>query len=173
MNIYLLINPGAFLDSVKPFAYVSKMVDQDVMGMLVDAVAVSDERTYQQDPRYGFIVLCEIALRALSPAVNDPGTAIDVLGTYVRLARQWVDESNATPEQEVKFVRVYILPISEADLLEDMYSPMLVEASKHVSVTTRLRKSLESIKKMPNSPFTEHIGKIEDRLTKLESANLI
>jgi uncharacterized membrane protein len=39
-------------------------------------VAVGGERTVEQDPRFAFRILVDVALRALSPAVNDPTTAV-------------------------------------------------------------------------------------------------
>jgi uncharacterized membrane protein len=38
-----------------------------------------DERTFEQDPKYALYILVDIAIRALSPAVNDPGTAVQAL----------------------------------------------------------------------------------------------
>jgi uncharacterized membrane protein len=39
-------------------------------------VAVGTERTLQQDPRFAFRILVDIANKALSPAINDPTTAV-------------------------------------------------------------------------------------------------
>jgi uncharacterized membrane protein len=39
------------------------------------------ERTFHQDPLFAFRLLADIGLRALSPAVNDPATAMQVLDT--------------------------------------------------------------------------------------------
>jgi len=39
------------------------------------------ERTFHQDPLFAFRLLADIGLRALSPAVNDPATAVQVLDT--------------------------------------------------------------------------------------------
>lgn len=50
------------------------------------AIVISDERTLLQDPRYGLRLVVDVALRALSPGVNDPATAVhcvDVLGGLV------------------------------------------------------------------------------------------
>lgn len=52
---------------------------------LRQAFVIGPERSIEQDPAYGLIVLAEIAERALSPAVNDPGTAIAIIGSQVRL----------------------------------------------------------------------------------------
>jgi uncharacterized membrane protein len=39
-------------------------------------VAIDDERTIDQDPAFALRIIVDIAIRALSPAVNDPTTAV-------------------------------------------------------------------------------------------------
>ncbi|MER5965716.1 DUF2254 family protein [Streptomyces sp. NPDC002057] len=57
----------------------------DVHGARLPAAAVLDglvtgaERTFEQDPLLAFRLLADIVLRALSPAVNDPATAVQGL----------------------------------------------------------------------------------------------
>ncbi|MFG2755470.1 DUF2254 domain-containing protein [Streptomyces wuyuanensis] len=46
---------------------------------LTGLVALGVERTIEQDPAFGLRILVDIAIRALSPAVNDPTTAVQVL----------------------------------------------------------------------------------------------
>jgi len=59
------------------------------------AFAVGDERTFEQDPKYAIRLLVDIAIRALSPAVNDPTTAVQVLDQIedllLRLGRRQLD----------------------------------------------------------------------------------
>ena len=43
------------------------------------AVKTGAERTFEQDPKYSIRLLVDIAIRALSPAVNDPTTAVQTL----------------------------------------------------------------------------------------------
>ena len=43
------------------------------------AIVPGQERTFDQDPLLAFRLLADIALRALSPAINDPATAVQVL----------------------------------------------------------------------------------------------
>jgi len=40
------------------------------------AVALGAERTMEQDPLFAFRIVADIALKALSPAINDPTTAV-------------------------------------------------------------------------------------------------
>jgi uncharacterized membrane protein len=55
--------------------------DAVVLGSLV----TGPERTFGQDPLFAFRLLADIGLRALSPAVNDPATAVQVLDTVQSL----------------------------------------------------------------------------------------
>ncbi|HEU0163576.1 MAG TPA: DUF2254 family protein, partial [Thermomicrobiales bacterium] len=46
---------------------------------------IGDERTFSQDPKYVLRILSDIGVRALSPGINDPTTATDVLNVVERL----------------------------------------------------------------------------------------
>src|SRR4030095_1413919 len=45
----------------------------------VEAIHVGEQRTFEQDPQYAIRLLVDIAIRALSPAINDPTTAVQAL----------------------------------------------------------------------------------------------
>lgn len=65
--------------------------DEEFVEELRDAFYVGVVRTSEQDYEYGFRQLVEVALRALSPGINDPFTAmdcIDYLGAGLQLAFQ-------------------------------------------------------------------------------------
>ena len=47
--------------------------------LLKSAIAIGDERTFEQDPKYALRILVDIAIKALSPAINDPTTAVQAL----------------------------------------------------------------------------------------------
>jgi uncharacterized membrane protein len=51
------------------------------------AVAFGSERTMEQDPTFAFRILVDIALKALSPAINDPTTAVLAIDQLHRLLR--------------------------------------------------------------------------------------
>jgi len=54
---------------------------------LLDAVAFGSERTMEQDPTFAFRIVVDIALRALSSAINDPTTAVLAIDQLHRLLR--------------------------------------------------------------------------------------
>jgi uncharacterized membrane protein len=54
---------------------------------LRETVAFGSERTMEQDPMFAFRILVDIALKALSPAINDPTTAVLAIDQIHRLLR--------------------------------------------------------------------------------------
>jgi uncharacterized membrane protein len=46
---------------------------------LLEGLELGDERTFEQDPKYALRLIVDIALKALSPAINDPTTAVQAL----------------------------------------------------------------------------------------------
>jgi uncharacterized membrane protein len=56
-------------------------------GQLRAAVAFGSERTIEQDPTFAFRILVDIAIKALSPAINDPTTAVLCIDQLHRLLR--------------------------------------------------------------------------------------
>jgi uncharacterized membrane protein len=54
---------------------------------LRDTVVFGTERTMEQDPTFAFRILVDIAIKALSPAINDPTTAVLAIDQIHRLLR--------------------------------------------------------------------------------------
>jgi uncharacterized membrane protein len=92
--IRLLTRPGLFVVRDNPMLVVrsSVPIDEGVSRALAGALIVGDVRTHEDDLEYSVRQLVEVALRALSPAINDPFTAmaaVDWLGAALaRLANE-------------------------------------------------------------------------------------
>ena len=56
-------------------------------GALCDSVAIGQERTLEQDPTFAFRIMVDIANKGLSPAINDPTTAVLALDSIHSLLR--------------------------------------------------------------------------------------
>jgi len=55
---------------------------------LREAFTMGEERTFEQDPKYALRLLVDIAIKALSPAINDPTTAVQALDQIEDLLRR-------------------------------------------------------------------------------------
>jgi uncharacterized membrane protein len=78
IHLRFLVCPGDFVTEETVIAEVRSMrqVDPGFLRAIHKSLAIERERDIVQDPRFGVRQLADIALRALSPAVNDPTTGI-------------------------------------------------------------------------------------------------
>lgn len=81
--VKLEVRPGDHVVRGTPIAVVwgARDIRMDTLGELVHSgLPMSYERTLEQDPSFGFRELTDIAVKALSPALNDPVTADHAIG---------------------------------------------------------------------------------------------
>ncbi|HEV2517899.1 MAG TPA: DUF2254 domain-containing protein [Devosia sp.] len=142
LRIAVTARPGTYVSPLRPLMHVEGHLEDELAAELVDAFVIGDQRSFESDPRFGFIVLAEIADRALSPAVNDPGTAISVIGTVTRLLVHW---QPGKTEGDVVYDRLSILALAPQDLLEDAFRPIGRDGAATIEVVVRLLVSLEVI----------------------------
>lgn len=133
-------------------------------------------RSYEQDPRFGLIVLSEVALRALSPAVNDPGTAIGVLAALTTLvvqadsamtehqaeakaaATDATDGQGADEEApeavwpKIEFDRLTLPELSIRTLVADGFAPIARDGAAMLEVGIGLQKMLAVIARNGSAP---------------------
>ena len=126
------------------------------MEFVVKAFTVGDERSFDQDPRFGLSVLSEIASRALSTALNDPGTAIDVIGRAVRVLSVWSGHAEDDGEAEVLYPRLRVRPVELDDLFDDIFTPIARDGAGVVEVHIRLQKALLILGRMEGESFRDN-----------------
>ena len=55
---------------------------------LLRTIELRRERTFEQDPKYPIRLLVDVAIKALSPAINDPTTAVQTIDQIEDLLRR-------------------------------------------------------------------------------------
>lgn len=119
--------------------------DGDAIAQVTAAFLIGDNRTFDEDPRLGLVVLAEIAGRALSPAVNDPGTAIDIIGRLVRLLAAWSESPDDEEQEALVHDRVEVPTLETDDLFDDAFTAIARDGAGCVEVSTRLQKAFVSL----------------------------
>lgn len=133
------VTPGAVLACIEPEG---RGTDDDIdVAAIQEAFLVCKDRTFDEDPRFGLIALSEIASRALSPAVNDPGTAIDVISTHVRLFCKWDETEENRETGDAKFDRVAVPELSLDDMFDDAFNALARDGAGTLEVAIRLQKA--------------------------------
>ncbi|NDY70623.1 DUF2254 domain-containing protein [Desulfobacter hydrogenophilus] len=140
--------PGTFVAPGRVLAYVttdSGALSEKDTDQIAKTFLIGGDRTFDEDPRFGLVVLSEIAIRALSPAVNDPGTAIDVIGTLVRLFTHWSKTVEDDDSRDFKYDRVMVPEISLWDMFDDAFNAIAREGAGAIEVVVRLQKAFQAL----------------------------
>jgi uncharacterized membrane protein len=149
LRITVVALPGTFATPDRALAHVA--VDRgeppdDALEPIAAAFVIGGERAFDEDPRFGLVVLAEIASRALSPAVNDGGTAIDVIGSLVRLFLCWREPVEEEEQhRRVSYDRVAVPELQLADLFDDAFVAIARDGAAIVEVGARLQKAFAAL----------------------------
>ncbi|MFZ7130411.1 DUF2254 domain-containing protein [Avibacterium avium] len=134
-EIDIAIQPGKLVYTDMPLAYVNKSIEE--MAQLQENFIIENNRSYAQDPKFGLIVLSEVAQRALSQAVNDPGTAIKVISVLLRLLLD-----SKAEKQTVKYDRLAMLNLNEQELVLQPFTPICRDGSTMLEIHIKVQKAL-------------------------------
>lgn len=140
--------PGTFTSPDKPILFVisqqgkSPDIDKE---RLNKAFVIDNSRSFYDDPRFGLIALSEIASRALSPGINDPGTAIAIIGSHVRLFVLWLEKGKKIYPQKIKYDRIEVPEIALDDIFYDAFRPIARDGAGNIEVMLRLQKAFTTI----------------------------
>jgi uncharacterized membrane protein len=151
--VYVNAIPGAFVDPNRPIAWCSGFDDAEGMEAVRDAFTVADERSFDQDPRFGVSVLTEIASRALSPATNDIGTAIDVIGRAVRVLSIWAEDAAS---EEPLYPEIWVPEVKVEDLFDDAFDPIARDGAAIPEVHIRLHKAFAVLGRIDDPRYAEN-----------------
>jgi uncharacterized membrane protein len=111
------------------------------------SVAVGSERTMDQDPTFAFRIVVDIALKALSPAINDPTTAVLAVDQLHRLLRMVGKRHLRTDEMSDKSaqLRVVFRTPNWEDFVHLAFSEIRACGSDNLQIVRRLRAMIENL----------------------------
>jgi uncharacterized membrane protein len=138
-------------------------------GRLSGMVALGAERTIEQDPAFAIRVMVDIAIRALSPAVNDPTTAVQVLD-YLEETLRVV---GATPRpggasSVESLARGVVMPVRTwSDFLALGVTEIREYGAGSVQVARRLRALLQELGELV---LHENLAAVDEELRRLDAA---
>ncbi len=143
VQVYLLAMPGKFVNAGGMLATSSAPLSEAARAAMQRCFSIGDQRSFEQDSRFGICVLAEIATRAVSAAVNDSGTAIDIVGRLGRVLGAYVEERNQ--RDEVTFARFWVPELRAEDLFQDAFAALMRDAAGIFEVQSRIQKVLGAL----------------------------
>ena len=125
---------------------------------LRDALELGEERTFEQDPKYAIRLLVDIAIKALSPAINDPTTAVQALDQIgdllLRLGNRRLEIGSF--QDDSGSVRLVIPFPSWDDFLHLSFEEILSCGAKSVQVMRRMKALVADL--LTVLPVERHAG---------------
>lgn len=147
---------------VMPFAVGDTVVEGDAIltvrggrralaqSVLVRAVRLEHQRTFDQDPKYALRLLVDIAIKALSPAVNDPTTAVQALDEIEDLLRRIGGRNLAVGQvtDEAGVLRLIFPAPTWEDFLSLAFDETRAYGATSLQVMRRLRAALYDLERV-------------------------
>jgi uncharacterized membrane protein len=149
MVLWLKQRPGDFIvrGGCLALAWPCGSLDEAAAKQVNRSIILGNQRTLEQDVLFAFKLLTEIAVRAISPAINDPFTAescIDELSSGLCQMAGRVIPSPYRYDDKGR-LRVIAAPFSFDDALKASFNTIRQHAESNATVTIYLMQSLEVV----------------------------
>ena len=146
-TLWVLAPPGRWVLKNTPLAQVTGDVSEDAV---LEHFTIGVSRTLEQDARFGMIIMSEVASRALSPGVNDPGSAIDIIHRAQRVLwelglKYAANENDQDGEDEIQCNRIIIGHVTASDLMNDAFSALMLDGGDRVDVMAHVLKATKKL----------------------------
>jgi uncharacterized membrane protein len=169
LQLYVTIRPGEFAIAGNDYIRVAGngALDDDTAGRIRGAIVLGSERTPSQDMAFSLAQLVEIALRALSPSLNDPFTAVSVINRLASALASLAGRRLRPPEHrdESGTVRVIAKTYDFPTLLDSAFLPIRHAAKGNPLVLTTLARRLSELLKVVGAdrrePILSHLRAVE------------
>lgn len=146
---------GAFVVENTPLASLALTYppDQEMIAALNGAYSVSRHRTVEQDPAFGIRQIVDMALKALSPGVNDVSTAVMCVDYLTAiLARLVCRQFPPSHRHEGEALRVISIVPTFEGLLGEALDQIRRSAEGNVSIMTRMLGSIDTLASLTTNP---------------------
>jgi uncharacterized membrane protein len=163
--------PGAYvvLHAAVARVWPAGRADDAVRAAVRSAVLVGGHRTQAQDAEFAVNQLVEVALRALSPAINDPFTAVNCIdglsGALCHLARRRLP----APARRGADGRVRVLvrgPLTFAGVVDAAFGPIRQYGRGSTVVLVRLLEAMERVAACVDGPAEREILRVHAQMVR-------
>ncbi len=171
--IRLLRKPGAFVwdDEVVALVWPADRINLKVERQLRHAFQLGKQRTPTQDVEYAVNQLVEMAVRAMSPAINDPFTAMTCLDYQAQGLALLAQKGRESPHIYDRNGRLRLIfePLPFAQLINSAFDMLRHASCDNASVLRHMLEVIEAIGMETKSPEMRQLLLHQARLVKAES----
>jgi uncharacterized membrane protein len=160
--VCLHVRPGDFIVTGGALATIQSVerLDQELIRKIPHSFIVGSQRTPEQDPEFGIEQLVEVAVRALSPGINDPFTAmacIDRLGSTLCYLANRKFPPSCRYDSEANLRLIIANPVTFAGITNTAFDQIRQYGRSSVAVTIRLLETLQTIAAQTRCPDRQQV----------------
>jgi uncharacterized membrane protein len=149
VKVHILRRVGQFVPEGVPLmrVYKGERLSAEGMAELRDAFDFGPARTLQQDVEFGVLQIVDIALKAISPAVNDPSTAISCVDQLSRVLIRFASREGPEPLlcDPPGVVRVSIMWSTFERMVDAAFEQIRLYSQADLAVSLRMMRALGDV----------------------------
>jgi uncharacterized membrane protein len=149
VKVHLVRRVGHFVPAGTPLfmVYRGDRLSEEQREELLDTVDLGPSRTLQQDIEFGVLQIVDIALKAISPAVNDPSTGVSCVDQLSRILIRFASREMPAPLlfDPPGVVRASIPWIDFGGLLTSAFEQIRMYSKADIAVSLRMLRALGDI----------------------------
>lgn len=149
IELYIVVNQGYFTVKGYPFLKCNHDLSQDpeLLEKLLNCFIFYIEEYISDHYRYGLTQISEIAVKAMSPGINDPGTAVKAIDmlSILLIERLKINDINYSFKHSDGSPLLYLHEISFDELLHDNFTPIRNYAKTDGYVMTNVLEAFKNI----------------------------
>ncbi|WP_407493566.1 DUF2254 domain-containing protein [Pseudooceanicola sp. MF1-13] len=166
-EIHLAISVGSFVHRGEVLGYIKG--GETCEKAIRNNVSIGSLRNYVQDPGFSLLNLTEIGQRALSPGINDPGTAVDMVRRIARVLLSDVAEDEA----DARYDRLYVPSLDRRNLVMETLAAIARDGVSHPEVVIALRGSLKPLSNHDDPQLAEAARVVLAAIDKAETKDIL
>ncbi len=169
-KIYITIPKGFFVLENSVFIKSEKQLDDKVLGSIISNISFARGELIQDNYILAFKQITEIAVKAMSPGINDPGTAINAIDYLTELfaLRMQKRDNGIIQKDEKTMLRIAVVSFKE--LIYNVMASLRTYCKHDPIMVEKLLWMLEYIQKQPAAEENYHVIIKEEIQTLLKQA---
>jgi uncharacterized membrane protein len=169
IKIDVIRRVGHFAPAGAPLLRIAKgdRLSEKAVEQLLGAFDLGPSRTLQQDAEFGVLQIVDIALKAISPAVNDPTTAISSVDQLSRILIKFASREprEASLYDPPGLFRAYVPWIGFEQVLDSAFEQIRLYSRGDAAVSLRLLRALADVRSTTDDPL--YRGMLDDRARRI------
>ncbi|WP_154224485.1 DUF2254 domain-containing protein [Marinicella rhabdoformis] len=155
-QIYIPPNKNTFLLSNLPVFKSKKKLSDEQAKAILNQIIIDDTEPLDNNYVLTFKLITEIAVKAMSPGINDPGTAVTCIDYITQLLSIRMKKPDASFFSKNDVIKVQVNNITFDDLVYLIFAPLRAYCSHDVILVTKLLKSIRYLLSVPSQDISYH-----------------